>query len=195
MKIVYLFGKSVSGKDTIYRRLLEIPEFCFRSVTPYTTRPMRDGEAEGEEYHFITEEQAEYFRKDHKVIEERTYHTVYGPWTYLTVDDGQFQKDGIYLMSGTLESYRNIRDYFGSGSVIPVYIFVEDGVRLERAILRERTQKVPKYEEMCRRFLADAEDFSEEKLNRAKVEARFENDDLEECLDSIVKYIRDCLGS
>ena len=40
------------------------------------------------------------------------------------------------------------------------------GERLKRAIRREEQQKVPKYEEMCRRFLADAEDFSEENCGR-----------------------------
>ena len=43
-KIVYLMGKSASGKDTIFRRLSEEEEFSFRTLVPYTTRPMRSGE-------------------------------------------------------------------------------------------------------------------------------------------------------
>ena len=66
-------------------------------------------------------------------------------------------------MIGTLEAYLQIRDYFGKEKVVPIYIEVEDGERLSRALGREKLQKEPKYEEMCRRFLADAADFSEER--------------------------------
>ena len=55
-----------------------------------------------------------------------------------------------------------MQNYFGKENVIPIYIQVDDGVRLERALERERTQKEPKYAELCRRFLADEKDFSEE---------------------------------
>ena len=86
--IYYLFGKSASGKDTIYKRLKELkPEW--KEVTPYTTRPIREGETEGVEYHFVSNEQMDQFKRDGKIIEERVYQTVYGPWRYGTVDDGQ----------------------------------------------------------------------------------------------------------
>lgn len=45
-----------------------------------------------------------------------------------------------------------------------IYIEVEDGERLARALHREGKQEEPRYEEMCRRFLADQVDFSEEKI-------------------------------
>ena len=45
-KIFFVMGKSASGKDTIYKKLLEyFPEL--KTVTLYTTRPMREGETEG----------------------------------------------------------------------------------------------------------------------------------------------------
>lgn len=67
---------------------------------------------------------------------------------------------------------------------------MEDGERLKRAIAREETQKEPHYEELCRRFLADAEDFSEEKLEQAGIEKRFFNKSLETCLSEITAYIK-----
>ena len=93
--------------------------------------------------------------KRRKIIEKRVYHTVYGDWIYATADDGQFDDNSVYMTIGTLESYVPIRAHFGAETMIPVYLEVEDGLRLERAIARERTQKNCKYEEMCRRFLAD----------------------------------------
>lgn len=73
--------------------------------------------------------------------------------------------------------------------MIPVYIEVEDGERLQRALLREREQEKPKYEEMCRRFLADQEDFSEENIRKAGIKLRFANENLELCVENIIKYI------
>ena len=75
--------------------------------------------------------------------------------------------------------------------MVPVYIEIEDGIRLERALARERSQKEPKYAEMCRRFLADSEDFSEENLRKAGIRRRFENVDLEQCMEEITAFIDD----
>ena len=71
-----------------------------------------------------------------------------------------------------------------------IYIEVEDGERLKRAIAREEQQKTPKYEEMCRRFLADSEDFSEERIAEAGIDRRFYNGELETCLKEVMDYIR-----
>ena len=54
-------------------------------------------------------------------------------------------------------------------------------------------QENPKYQEMCRRFLADAEDFSEEKIKEAGITRRFANDNLDQCLEEIKAYIQDNL--
>ena len=161
-KIFYLMGKSASGKDTIYKRLLkECPGLC--PTLLYTTRPMRDGERQGVEYYFITEGELEGFERRGKVIERRNYLTAVGLWSYATVDDGKMGRGmDDYLSIGTLESYEKMKRYFGE-IVLPVYIMVETGIRLERALMRERQQRKPNYVEMCRRFLADEEDFSEEK--------------------------------
>ena len=190
-KIFCVMGKSASGKDTIYRGLLTHKELSLRRVIPYTTRPIRDGEVDGDTYFFCSEKQVQELQDAGKIIELRTYHTVYGPWKYFTVDDGQFdEQTGNYLMIGTLETYGRIRTYFGEDRVIPIYIEVEDGERLIRAISREREQEKPKYEEMCRRFLADAEDFSEENLKRNGVNTRFNNLELNATIEQIAEYLK-----
>ena len=93
-------------------------------------------------------------------------------------------------MIGTLVSYQALKDYFGTERLVPVYIEVEDGIRLTRALEREKCQEKPLYAEMCRRFLADEEDFSEENLKKAGIKKRFENIQLEDCLNEIEQYIR-----
>lgn len=189
-KIFYLMGKSSSGKDTIYGRLKErFPKL--RTVTLYTTRPIRKGEEEGREYHFTNEEGLKRFQEAGKVIELREYHTVHGIWKYFTVDDGQFDLVNYnYLMIGTLESYGKMKEYFGEDALLPVYIEVEDGRRLLRAIEREQRQSEPRYAELCRRFLADTEDFSEEKLKGVGRDDRFINENLEDCLRKISERIQ-----
>lgn len=189
-KIFYIMGKSSAGKDTIYKRLLEDAELGLQRIVLYTTRPMRRGESQGREYHFVGEDRLKELEGQGKIIELRTYETVYGPWSYFTADDGRIELSGQdYLGIGTLESYEKIRKYYGEEKVCPLYIQVEDGERLKRAIQREELQKEPKYEEMCRRFLADARDFSEENLNRAGIRRRFLNTDLENC----IKELKNCI--
>ena len=190
-KIFCLMGKSSSGKDTIYREHFKRPDISLKKIIPYTTRPIREGEEEGREYHFCNEDQVTQLQNADKIVELRTYDTVYGVWKYFTVDDGQVDlEDNSYLLIGTLETYVKIRQYYGAAQVVPVYIEVEDGERLLRAIAREKEQMIPKYTEMCRRFLADSEDFSEEKLKEAGVSVRFENEKLENTIDKVAAYIR-----
>ena len=190
-KIFLLMGKSTSGKDTIYRNLIEDESLFLKKVVPYTTRPQRSGETDGVQYFFKTEEEYQDLKRNGQIIEERTYHTNYGEWRYFTVDDGQIAlSDGDYLVIGTLESYCYIRDYFGKENVVPLLIDVETRIRLERAMKREGKQENPRYDEMCRRFLADEEDFSEDKLKAAGIDTRFPNNDkIEDCISSIKAFI------
>ena len=190
-KIVYLMGKSSTGKDTIYKRLFA--ENCFELVRmiPYTTRPIRIRERNGEEYFFTDEEGFGALEESGKVIEHREYRTCHGLWRYFTVDDGRIDlTEKSYICIGTLESYEKMQMYYGAGRVVPIYIEIDDGIRLERALKRERSQTRPKYKEMCRRFLADEEDFCEENLMRLGIDKRFENTDMETCLAKIAEEIQ-----
>ncbi len=189
-KIYYLMGKSSSGKDTLYKEILEeCPEL--KTVVLYTTRPIREGERDGVEYFFVTPSQLEEYAAEGRVIEQRTYPTMYGGWTYATVDDGQLDLSrGDYLIIGTLESYQEMQAYYGAENVQPLFLEVEDGERLCRALERERQQEQPKYDEMCRRFLADQEDFSEENIQKAGITRRYINDDKDRCRQEIIEEIR-----
>ena len=177
--IFYLMGKSASGKDTIYQKLLEKRDLDLQRIVLYTTRPIREGEAEGREYYFTDEQKLQTLQNEGRLIELRSYDTVHGVWHYFTADDGQIDlKSYDYLGIGTLESYQKMKEYFGQNTMVPLYIEVEDGERLSRALTREKKQKSPRYAELCRRFLADCEDFSEEKLLAAGITQRFSNANL-----------------
>ncbi len=188
-KIFIVMGKSASGKDSIYSQLTEKLSQKVKSVTIYTTRPKREGEVQGREYFFRTVEEYEEDFHGGKMIEHRTYNTVFGPWHYYTMDDGQFDDEKDIIMIGTLEAFKCIKEYFGQQRVVPVYIEVDDYTRLIRAINREQKQDKPGYAEVCRRFLADEEDFSDEKLKEAGVHKKFINDNLEECVERVLAFI------
>lgn len=192
-RIFYIMGKSATGKDKLYRNLLEhfsVNEPNLKPLVLYTTRPMRTGEVDGKDYWFVDRYSFLKMKEAGNVIEERTYDTIYGPWTYFTSAESIDLEKGSYLGIGTLESFTRLVEYFGRDRVVDLYVEVEDGLRLERAVRRERKEQEPKYKEVCRRFLSDSEDFSEENLKKAGVERRFYNNDaFEDCLSELKEFI------
>ncbi len=189
-KIFYIMGKSSSGKDSFFKEIRKrIPEL--KEIILYTTRPIREGETDGVEYHFVGEEELDRLDKEGRVIELRAYNTVHGVWKYFTADDGQIDLEKYdYIVIGTLESYEAMRKYYGEEAVVPIYVEVEDGIRLSRALEREKEQAYPKYAELCRRFLADSEDFSEENLEKSGIMKKFRNMEFKQCADEIYSYIQ-----
>ena len=159
-RIFCLVGKSCSGKDTLCARILaRHPELL--PVIPHTTRPRRTGEEEGQSYHFVTPDQLREYEAEGRVNEKREYHTTQGLWTYFTL---RFELDRDRLLITTLEGARALMDGYGAQAVHVVYLDVDDRTRLLRCIRREEGQERPDYTELCRRFLADQEDFSPNQL-------------------------------
>lgn len=190
-RIFYLMGKSSTGKDSFYKQLMNDEALGLKNIVMYTTRPIRAREKNGEEYFFVNDEKLARLEAAGKVIERRSYDTVHGVWHYFTVCDEQIALEKYnYVIIGTLESYVASKKYFGKEVLVPLYIEVDDGTRLQRALDRERAQERPKYKEMCRRFLADSDDFSEENIAAAGITKRFENDDFSKCLGEITDYIK-----
>ena len=187
-------GKSASGKDRIYRELSEDKALGLNKITMYTTRPLRSGEAEGREYHFVDDDTAKRLENENKIIEIRCYDTVFGVWKYFTADDGQIDlaSGKRYIVIGTLEAYDKFCEYYGNEHIMPIYIEVDDGVRLIRAVKREMEQENPHYEELCRRFLADAKDFSEENIRKSGITRRFANNgEFDDCVDEIRQALKE----
>lgn len=177
-----MIGKSGSGKDTIYKEILKEADKHLVPVIPYTTRPRRTDEIEGLNYHFVTEEQLACFQQQGRVMECRQYHTVQGIWSYFTLQF-DLEKDSDYILITTLEGVDNIVRQYGAEIVHVVYLYIDDKERLLRCIQRESQQSGPNYAEVCRRFLADQQDFSEEKLKRCvHVHSVNTNQPLSQCI-------------
>lgn len=189
-KIFCLMGKSSSGKDTIFKKIKQNKNLKLKTITTYTTRPRRNNEKNGVEYYFIDKNRLDSYGAEKKIIEVREYDTINGKWYYSTIDDGQINLNrNSYILISTLQSYNSLQNYFGKDNIVPLYVDVDDGVRLERALKRERLQRKPNYEEVCRRFLADSNDFSEEKLVKNNIK-KYRNDNLKYCTKQIMDTIK-----
>ena len=194
-KVFCIMGKSGSGKDTIFKEIIKDNSLNLKKIVGYTTRPKRVEENDGVEYNFIDDGMINKFIQKNKVIELRKYDTVNGIWYYGTMDDGQINlQTNSYIVISTLESYSSFKKYFGSNNVIPLYIDVDDGIRLQRILNREMSEDSPNYKEICRRFIADSEDFSNKNLKLNGIEKIYSNNNLVECIadvkNNIIKYIK-----
>lgn len=188
-KIFCLMGKSSTGKDTIGKELIN--SLDLKNIVLYTTRPIREGEINGREYYFISENELHELENSGKVIEKRVYNTIHGDWTYATIDSNIDLGHNNYITLNTLIGYEKLINYYDKDTVIPIYIWVDLNTRINRAFSREEKEPNPKYREICRRFIADEEDFSEYNLIKLGIfgENRFFNDNLNTCIQRIKKKI------
>ena len=189
-RIGYDFPLNILKACFHYNHILNL-----KKIVGYTTRPKRVEENDGVEYNFIDDDMINKFIQKNKVIELRKYDTVNGIWYYGTMDDGQINlQTNSYIVISTLESYSSFKKYFGSNNVIPLYIDVDDGIRLQRILNREMSEDSPNYKEICRRFIADSEDFSNKNLKLNGIEKIYSNNNLVECIadvkNNIIKYIK-----
>lgn len=191
-KIVLLMGESSTGKDTLKSAILkrtEFSEYGFKNIVLHTTRPIRTGEKDGEDYHYVTDEKMNQLDSEGKIIEKRSYDTVHGIWNYFTCSDA-INLYNNYLTVNTLEAYDQFLKYFGDEYLVPILIKIDSGLRLQRALDRERSQANPKYAEMCRRFLADSEDFSLENIKKRNITDFCDNNgDINEALENVGKIL------
>ena len=90
-----------------------------------------------------------------------------------------------------------IKEYFEikykKNVVVPIYIEITDKERMHRAIIREDSQESPKYKELCRRYLADDIDFSEDLLSEANIKRRFSNMNGDNCFKEICEFIQEII--
>ena len=185
VNIFYIMGKSATGKDTIYNKLKDIYDGILTPLIQHTTRPMRINEQNGKEYYFVSNDEYQEMINNNKVITGHTYHTVNGDWSYFITND--FKKDN-YIGIGNLFAYEKLKEQKNL-QIFPIYITVDDKERLQRAINRESLQINPNYKEICRRYIADENDFSEERLEKLGIKKRFVNDNLDDTIIEIKNYI------
>lgn len=161
IEVIALFGESASGKDTIQKWLVSYLPNVTHGIISCTTRPPRQGERDGVDYHFITEEE---FTK--KVLSyDMLEATEFRKWFYGTPIQS-LDKDkinvGVFNIAGIEALLEDSRLH-----VTPIYVRASDKERLIRSLNREEN---PDCEEICRRYFADKKDFSNIDFNYIEFE-------------------------
>ena len=174
-RIFCIAGKSGVGKDTLYNALVQENIENLDRVVSFTTRPKRRAETDGVEYNFVTAEQMGQYERSGRILERRKYRTVEGDWYYFTLDI-DLSGGRNYILITTLDVIEVLYHRYGAENVFVFYLHASDRVRLERSINREELQAHPNYVEVCRRFLADEEDFRKEKLSALQMPERIDTE-------------------
>lgn len=155
-------GKSASGKDTLLKEL--VSNHNFSPMISYTTRPMRDNEKNGVDYHFISKEEFELGIVANEFLEYRAYNTlvngVEDTW-YYGMKKGGYELGKDYVVVLDLDGAKSFIEHYGKANCYVVYVDVNDRVRTERAKARPSFDET----EWQRRLLDDTDKFSVEKLH------------------------------
>ena len=161
-KLFCLLGKSGVGKDTLFKHIIEDPKLggALSTVVPYTTRPQRKDETCGVHYHFVSEAFMDELERRGEIIEKRQYMTVHGIWHYFTAAF-ELPPVGDFITITTPHGSKKLAEKIGGEKMVIIHLTADDKTRLERSILRESGQKEPNYAEVCRRYLADEQDFKD----------------------------------
>lgn len=151
IKVVALMGKAGAGKDALLHKIMEKYGDEFASIISCTSRPPREGEIDGVNYHFLTSEQFAEKLMDGDMIEA----VVFRDWCYGTSYDN-LNPDKINIGVYNPQGVGILLDMEYDIDLYPIMVNCRDKTRLLRQLNRESD---PDCKEIVRRFEADAEDF------------------------------------
>lgn len=151
IKVVALMGKAGAGKDALLHKIMEKYGDEFASIISCTSRPPREGEVDGVNYHFLTSEQFAEKLMDGDMIEA----VVFRDWCYGTSYDS-LNPDKINIGVYNPQGVGILLDMEYDIDLYPIMVNCRDKTRLLRQLNRESD---PDCKEIVRRFEADAEDF------------------------------------
>ena len=144
-KRIVLVGKAASGKDHLRKRF---QSRGFNYAVTHTTRPMREGEVIGKDYHFISEDDA-------KVLIESNFfyeYVIFNGWVYGTSINEFYTKD-LFIMTPKGISLMKPEDRKQS---FVIYVDIDAETRRERLLQREMPG-----DSLTRRIEADELDFAD----------------------------------
>ena len=150
MKIVALMGEAGSGKDTILHRIMEKYPSYFNEIISCTTRPPRQGEKEGVNYHFLSVE--DFIRKilNGDMLEA----TEFNGWHYGT-DSQSLTIDKINIGVFNPEGVRCLQE----DENIELYVFYVRAAGKQRLLRQLNREENPDVDEIVRRYKTDTQDF------------------------------------
>ena len=149
-KIIALIGEAGSGKDFLLRcSRIQYPQY--NEIISFTTRPMREGEREGVNYHFIDTQTFNEMVNEGKMFESASFNG----WLYGTAEDS-LSIDQINIGVFNPTGIRNLLAHKDKVDVKVFYVRAPAHTRLIRQLQRENN---PNVDEIIRRYGTDKEDF------------------------------------
>ena len=177
-KIIAVMGQAGAGKDSFVNAIIKGNYLSLaKPIISCTTRPIRENEQDGVNYHYLTNEEF----AEQVVNGEMLEATVFNNWCYGTstknldknaINLGVFNPEGVEILRG----YDNI-------DLIVIYIVADDKVRLLRQLNREEH---PDCNEIVRRFGTDKQDFRETRINSISPDFVIENNG-EQDIDTLAR--------
>lgn len=157
MKLILLIGCMASGKDTILKEMIN--EGYAEPVISHTSRPMRKGEKDGIEYHFVSAEEMLKMKENNEFIEFKSYKAANNEKWYYGVNKNSLEK-GLsknYILIVDITGMRQIKEYFKDDKdmeITTIFLDVDKETRRKRAIMRDN-MTLEKVKEIERRLKAD----------------------------------------
>jgi len=164
-EVIAIVGESCSGKTTISKSLADI--INGNEIISLTSRPPRDGEVNGEDYWYVTEEVIDILNDNGELIE----YTIHNGNKYaLAKSDFYVNQSNIVVCN--LDGVDNLIDYFGEDNIILIRVHATENTRRERALIRDLVEPnimkkygifglVEYFEKIMKRFTFDREMFGE----------------------------------
>lgn len=146
-KKIIIVGKGASGKNVLMERF---EKRGFRHLVSHTTRPMRDGEVDGKEYHFVSNEEFEKMIKEGKFVEYQKF----GGFYYGT-SAKEWDLSEVAIMAP--QGIQNLRNLGIREKCFIIYIDIPYFTRRNRLKLRSKTAQ--EHENIEKRLLIDEEEF------------------------------------
>lgn len=156
-KIHVLLGKTLSGKTTI-SNILE-KDHGIRRVVSFTTRPKRENEIDGVDYHFYEDIQVYSLIAGNNALALRSYqpHHSFGPYPwYYGINKKDIDLSTDVLIITDFEGLKQIEEEFGKDKVVSHYL----DITYKEQIKRLETRGKELTEEQYRRIESDDKDFN-----------------------------------
>ena len=186
INILIITGKTASGKNAIVNELTT--KYGFKQLTTYSTRPMRNGEVNGETYHFVNTDDFMQRMKSGFFAEWKAYTTVEGVWYYGTAMEDLEKADDRTVVILTPDGYRDIKDKV-YGKVISIYLYANNATIKKRLMARGDDQK-----EAERRVSHDNDDFKGIENEVDRIVYNNESDTIDGAVQKILKYLSEVKG-
>ncbi len=182
-KIIILTGKSACGKGLIENKLVKNQ---YKRIVTNTTRPMREKEVNGVDYHFLSNEQFMELVNNGQMVEYRKYNTEFGVWYYGSSANNIDLTKYDYVITLTLDGAEAFVNYFGHENCIVFYIDAPKSVREQRA--KDRDPSGFSQDEWDRRVKTDNADFAYDKVCKI---CTFKVDNYNKTIYNLIKEIKD----